>query len=178
MNGNVMPGHGLLIGIGGVSRSGKTTLATMISGLLTGHEAEIICQDDYIQPLKEIPEINGHIDWEDPASIDFSKIRQAVAMAFTLNRLVILEGLFAFHDPDLNRQMRLGFFIHLPRRVFMNRKRMDLRWGAEPEWYIRHIWRSYQQYGRNSQEIKHLIRLDGRRPFDLEGIAHHIREIL
>ncbi len=178
MTGEIIPLQGMLIGIGGVSRSGKSTLASGIAGMFPFADPVIICQDDYIHSPAKLPEINRHIDWEDPASLDFPKIREVVSAVIASNKLVVMEGLFAFQDEALNRMMHIGFYIHLPRRAFFSRKRADLRWGPEPEWYIRHIWRSHCRFGRSIQGVETLIRLDGRQPFDMEEIAGHIRGIL
>ena len=84
----------MTIGIGGISRSGKSTLAALIFQLFTvdegnpdffgkgGQTANILAQDDYVFPNEQIPIIrNGNeieIDWEIPESIDFQRYKKAV----------------------------------------------------------------------------------------------------
>jgi len=56
----------MVIGIGGVSNAGKTTLATRLAKQLEPHRVKVLCQDDFAKTLAEIPLIRGHMDWETP----------------------------------------------------------------------------------------------------------------
>ncbi len=104
----------MLIGIGGVSRSGKSTLASGIAGMFPFADPVIICQDDYIHSPAKLPEIKRHIDWKDPASLDFTKIHEAVWAAIASKKLVLMEGLFAFQDEALIRMMHIGVLYPPP----------------------------------------------------------------
>lgn len=137
----------MIIGIGGCSRSGKTTLAEIIKNHFPENEAIILNQDDYVFPENEIPKINGHTDWECPQSMDFERLKAEIAKAETMFKNVIVEGILVFHDPELNEQFDKKIFIDIDKESFIHFKNMDLRWGKEPEWYVEHIWESFQKYG-------------------------------
>ncbi|MEL6252490.1 MAG: hypothetical protein AAFR87_10815, partial [Bacteroidota bacterium] len=60
----------MLIGIGGLSRSGKTKLAKRVKGLYKEQKVILLHQDDFVKAEEDIPLIQNHIDWEVPESID------------------------------------------------------------------------------------------------------------
>ncbi|MEJ2004222.1 MAG: hypothetical protein P8X57_04495, partial [Cyclobacteriaceae bacterium] len=64
----------MIIGIGGVSRSGKTTLAKQLASVL--NNAFVLHQDHYnAEPL---PVIRDHIDWEIPGAVNYDALIEAV----------------------------------------------------------------------------------------------------
>ncbi len=169
--------HAAIIGIGGVSRSGKSFLAHSLAGELRGKKTIVLSQDDFVFPETDIPLIRDHIDWESPASIDFDKFRNHIAQSGDAYDIIIAEGLFAFADPQTNQWYDRRIHITLDYEEFIKRKREDLRWGKEPEWYIRHIWDSYLKYGIPDFEETPYIRLDGNQEFDIPGIVKKLRLI-
>lgn len=138
----------IVVGIGGVSRAGKTFLAELIAQKSLLSPVVILPQDDFVKPKPEIPLIQGHIDWESPESIDFPKYKNAITQAAAYPGIVIAEGLLAFHDPGIVQLFDKIIFISLTYKEFKLRKQADLRWGKEPKWYIRHIWNSYLRFGQ------------------------------
>ena len=64
----------MIIGIGGVSRSGKTWLAYKISELFQHKSILVINQDEYVFDVEDIPKVRGETEWECPESIDFNKL--------------------------------------------------------------------------------------------------------
>lgn len=165
----------LCIGIGGVSRSGKTFLAAMISEILP--ESELLCQDDYVHASDLLPLINDHIDWETPDSIDWDRLFSDVSKALESGKHVIVEGLLAFADERLNRLFNRHIFLTLGKEEFEKRKKNDLRWGEEPDWYINHIWDSYRQYGELPAYITDALILDAEQDFDLNKVVKYLRKL-
>ena len=55
---------GLSIGIGGVSRAGKTTLSNYVQNLYPNKKSLIIPMDEYVHDKEKIPRIKDRIDWE------------------------------------------------------------------------------------------------------------------
>lgn len=165
-----------IIGIGGISRSGKSFLARELSVCFarSGLRAETFDQDDYVFHGSRIPLINDHLDWERPESVDFLKFSQAVAGAAASNDFIIAEGLMVFWDPSILSLLDYTIFINLPRDEFIERKKIDLRWGEEPLWYIEHIWDSHLVYGQFPAGGRPDLILDGSGDFDIDDIFSKI----
>lgn len=160
----------MIIGIGGISRAGKSSLATNISNRQSEiwKSVQILEQDDYVLPEPEIPRIRDHINWEIPESIDWNRLIQHADQERRSTDLLIVEGLLVFSHPDLCRFFDLTIYVQLNQQTFFERKRKDLRWGSEPDWYIDYIWEAHQQYGlpRTPPDL----RVDGSREIDVAEV--------
>lgn len=158
----------MIIGIGGVSRSGKTMLAKRLARHFRqrGLPVVILHQDDFVFPEEQIPKIREKVDWEHPGSIDFERFRQAILSNAQTHDVVIAEGLMAFYDEGVNALYDKCFFVEISRKTFLERKSQDLRWGREPDWYIEHIWNSFQQYGRPGPFLPEILVVDGEQAVD------------
>ncbi len=167
----------MLIGIGGVSRAGKSTLARLLLEALVERSktVELIHQDDYVIQESLLPRIQNRTDWEVPQSIDWIQWRDQINEALNRSEIVIIEGIFCFYDERIVQQMKLKILIVITYRVLRHRKDEDLRWGSKPEpkWYIDHIWKSYRRYGTPLRADNYLI-LNGEKRFDIEGILRLI----
>ena len=148
------------IGIGGVSRAGKTTLAKKIINRFPDKKRVILHQDDYINAGYDIPQIKERINWEVPESIDFLRLKYDFKWLSEHVEIVILEGIFAFFDDELNRLYDVKLFVDIGYKDFINRKLLDKRWGYEPLWYIHHIWDSYQEHRKEILKMNDIIVLD------------------
>ncbi len=157
----------MVIGIGGISNAGKSTLASKLKNLYDTKKVAILCQDDYVFPKDKIPLINDHIDWERPESIDFKRYYEVVQNSILNNDIVIIEGIFAFHDQKVVDMMDKKIFLTLDQKFFFMRKSNDLRWGKEPDWYMEHIWDSHIKY-RNGGIPKDAMVLRGGREINIE----------
>lgn len=164
----------IVISIGGVSNAGKTTLAARLREILTGLDVEIIHQDDYIVPTEMIPKVKDRIDWEDPASIDINRFRNAITEAAYRNDVVIAEGFLVYYYPELLDLYDRMIFIEIPKEVFIERKILDRRWGWEPAWYLDHIWKSYLKYGTLNTDNPELLHLRGDMEFPLKRILESL----
>lgn len=164
----------MIIGIGGVSRAGKTTLSEKLKKRLKGKSIKLFNQDDFVKKTG-LPVIHNHVDWEHPDSIDWRRLKKEVKAAREKTDIIIVEGLFAFYDRAMAGQYDHSVFVQIDKDVFFSRKRQDLRWGKEPEWFIRHIWNSYQKYGKLPDEIKRVIWVSGTATADLEPLVQLLR---
>jgi len=151
----------MLVGIGGVSRSGKSLVAQKIKELFPNKTVQIVCQDDYIPQEDAIPRIHGEIDWECPESLDFKKFSKALLSACENNDWVIGEGLMVFYDKNIEGLFDKKIFVEISEDVFRSRKKPDLRWGPFPDWYIGHIWNSFLKFGKIEMGRKDVLYLDG-----------------
>jgi len=159
----------MVIGIGGVSNSGKSELAAIIKKSYPDKKTKILCQDQFVYPSDKIPKIKGHINWELPASINFRQFRDEILHASKSHDLVIAEGLMVLHRPEINKYFDKLIFINLTKESFLKRKLNDLRWGHEPLWYIHHIWYSYLQFGQ-APPNKNLLFVNGEISFPVDYI--------
>jgi nicotinamide/nicotinate riboside kinase len=164
----------MIIGIGGVSRSGKSLLSRQISQWFSGVSFRIFDQDDYVFPVDRIPRISGETDWECPESIDFDRYYRAVIGTSEEGVHVIAEGLMVFHDLRLVRMMDKKIFVRIPYDLFVERKRPDRRWGPFPEWYIDHIWKSFLRYGQPPENDSGVLTVEGDRPFSEKQIRAYL----
>ena len=159
-----------IIGIGGVSNSGKSRIARKIRGFFKDESVRILHQDNYVREEAEIPKIDGKTDWECPESMDFNGFIKAIEEAAREHDVVIAEGLMVFYDDMINRLFNRRIFAEIPRIVFFKRKEKDLRWGKEPAWYMEHIWESYLKYGLQNLDRYPLLRVRGDRPLDEQAL--------
>jgi uridine kinase len=163
----------MIIGIGGISRAGKSTLAKKLLDFYGSHHSIILHMDDYINAGYHIPSIEDQIDWEDPLSIDFQQLSYDFHWFRYHVKHVILEGLFAFYHEEINTYFDKKILMELDYATFYERKKRDLRWGQVPDWYIRHIWDSYLKYGK-PQKMEDCLYLDGNEDKELDIVFEYL----
>jgi len=161
---------GKIIGIGGVSRAGKTSLAQRIREWFNDDKVKILHQDDFIVPKSEMPMVKGQIDWERPESIDFNSFREEILKEQENYDYIIAEGLMVYGNPDVYQLFDKKIFIEISKETFLNRKTLDNRWANEPEWYIEHIWESHFIHGRAPKELRDVLCMSGENQF-IAGIV-------
>lgn len=168
----------MFIGIGGVSRAGKSTLSKLLNTALTGlqYKVQVIHQDDWVIAEEDLPRIGDKADWETPNSIHWPNLINEVYQAIDSFDVVILEGLFAFNNLELENAMDKKFFLKISKELFEQRKITDLRWGSEPEpqWYIQHIWDAHCSLGIPDLDKNYTI-LDGSNYFPIDEIIKNLR---
>lgn len=165
----------MIIGIGGVSRAGKSSLAKELVKCFPGQKIAVLHQDEYIKAGYNIPLIKEQIDWEDPESIDFHRLMYDFHWLAKHVDILIHEGLFAYFNEDLNKLYDKKFLIEIDFKNFYTRKKEDLRWGLVPEWYIDHIWESYVRFGK-PDDLEDVMILPGDKAFEMDKILDFIGE--
>jgi len=107
-----------VIGIGGGSASGKSTIAEELRARLAPRPVVVINQDKYFLPTEQLPRHtspDGGRDWPDhnqPGSFDFPRLREDLRAARGgEGEVVILEGILVLHDPELRALMDLKLFV-------------------------------------------------------------------
>lgn len=168
----IRTGMGLVVGIGGVSRAGKSTLSNSIKSWLEDRTTIILDMDDFVFAEETIPVINDGINWEIPESVDFERIRKKIEEVREQYDYVIVEGILIFYDLELNGLYNNKIFVDISHGTFLQRKSRDSRWD-EPEWYIKHIWDCYLTYGRNNSNDA--LVLDGTKEFDESKIIEFLK---
>ncbi len=167
----------MIIGIGGRSRSGKTTFAENLVWHYRSNNKRAIAlhQDDFVKKLQDIALIEDHTDWETPQSIDFNLLIKAVQFLNNDFDLIVVEGILAFASNELNDLYNCCFFTQISEETFRIRKAADTRWGEEPTWYINHIWESFLKYGQPPQNLQSLMIINGEKPYQMGEIEEFLR---
>lgn len=161
----------MIIGIGGVSRAGKSTLANRLKAHFEeqGKSATVFCQDEYVKPIISLPKVQGIPDWERPNTIKWDKLLRDVQKSES--DIKIVEGLFSFYPASLRSEYDLKIFLEIEKSTFSQRKSKDNRWEKEPEWYAEHVWRSYLKYGQMKGDKQEYIAVSGESAIELQDIV-------
>lgn len=134
-----------VIAIGGVSRSGKSSLALWLHQQLP--KSMMLSQDDFPSLEDQIPKVKGRVDWEHPASINWLLWQRAVSSNMEDCDYLILEGLFMFRPEAEVVAADFSYYLSMEKTDFLIARRKEQRWGKEPEWFIEHVWDSHFEYG-------------------------------
>ena len=140
----------MLILIGGCSRSGKSSWAQKLvwQHRIENKTAVVLCQDDFVKHIDEIPKIRDRTDWETPYSIDYERFITIINVYQTCFDVVIVEGHLVFANEQLTHIADERFFIDISEATFRQRRAAETRWGAEPAWFIDHVWESFLAFGQ------------------------------
>lgn len=136
-----------IIGIGGCSRSGKSSLARQINDALDNNRVLLLDMDDFVLPASEIPKINDRTDWERPESVDFRQLVQTIKDNEDYD-VIVVEGILIFANQELVELMDTKIWMQISRKAFLERRKKETRWGEEPDWFLDHVWDSYIKYGQ------------------------------
>ena len=136
-----------IVGITGGSASGKTSFLNGVLSAFTDEEICLISQDNYYRELARIPrDANGVHNFDLPETIDHGRFAEHLRLLhagqtvetpeYTFNNpsavartlryrptpVIIVEGLFVFHFPDVAAQLDLKVFIAAKNRVKLDRR--------------------------------------------------------
>jgi len=164
----------MIIAIGGISNAGKSTLARRIADYYAKKTTIVLCQDNFANPTPAIPKINGHTNWEIPGSINFDRFYDKIAESAEIFDIVIAEGLFVFYEPRLIKLYDKSIYLVIDKDTFLERKKNDLRWGKEPEWYMQHIWDSHFNYCSEILSRRDAFQISGEEPVDFDSVIRII----
>ncbi len=164
-----------LIAIGGVSRSGKSSLCQQLADrfLAQGKSVTTFDMDDFVKDVKDVPMIRDRRDWEHPGSINEQRLKKAIDRVDVDIRIV--EGIFTFVFPWLLHISDLRLLVEIDEMTFYSRRAKDHRWGPQPPWYVDHVWEanSLLMTGHNAH-----LTLDGSSPLDYDRIFDSVLKIL
>jgi nicotinamide/nicotinate riboside kinase len=159
----------MIIGIGGLSRSGKTKLAERLCYVLRDLDFHVtlISQDHFTKKLSSLPKFNHYVDWEQPAGIDFKLLYNSLLWHKKRYDIVIVEGFLMFHDSSINQILDKKIKVEISQDCFKKRKAEDKRWSQIPEDYIEHIYQSFLKYGNYPCILKDEFMVSGEKEVDL-----------
>lgn len=161
-----------LVLIAGVSRSGKSSLAKELCSRL--NNAVHLDQDNFVKEEDEIPLVNDRIDWETPESISWTRWNQAIAKATSEHDYVIAEGIFTLTDLELVKRADISILLSIYELEFKKRRQQERRWGAEPDWFIQHVWDSHVK-NHNPHQVIPDFELQGFNDIDIQKITERLR---
>jgi nicotinamide/nicotinate riboside kinase len=168
---------GLSIGVGGVSRAGKTTFSNYMTSLYKGKKSLVISMDDYVHEKEKIPMIKDRIDWETPASVDYDRLKTKIEDSVKEYDLVITEGILIFYSEEVNKLFDKRVFLDIPKSLFYQRRHSDKRWGEEPKWYLDYVWESYLKYGKLNETFSDTLYISGNDEFSALTIDEYLFKV-
>lgn len=136
-----------IIGIGGCSRSGKSSLAKNIKKHLANKRVLLLDTDDFVFSATQIPKIKDRTDWERPESVDFERLCQTINDKKDQYDVLVIEGILVFANEHLLNLFDTTVQIEISQKTFLARRKHESRWGEEPNWFIDYVWESYLRYG-------------------------------
>ena len=166
-----------LIGITGGSGSGKTTFIKELRANCSEEELCIISQDEYYKDRDDQAiDINGVKNFDLPTSIDnnafildIKKLRRGESVSrkeYTFNnekkeasiieykpaKVIVVEGLFVFHSPQIRRMLDLKIFIQAEENLKVIRRikrdRIERNYPLDDVLYRyeHHVMPTYQKF--------------------------------
>ncbi|XP_046830264.1 nicotinamide riboside kinase 1 [Vespa crabro] len=170
----------LIVGISGVTCSGKSTLAKELHKKLD--DSIVIHQDSYFLSPDDprhvkIPALN-HINWEILSSLDMNKMYSDILKLIEskpkrsdksnkeLRRVLILEGFLLFGFKPISNLCELKYFLTLTKEECWKRRSIRTYSPADvPGYFDAFVWPEYLKYlsviKQNDQASTELIFLDG-----------------
>ncbi len=166
----------MIIGIGGISRSGKTKLAKRLKTYFKKQYklVSLFSMDNFMYSHDKLPLTKNYVNREVPEAINFEKLIEQLKVAKPIpNSIVIVEGHLVFAKPNLDELLDCRIFFNIDKATFIERKVKDGRWGKLPDWYIDYCWQAWLQYGQICEKRVHLS-LDGNRKLPFECVLDYI----
>jgi uridine kinase len=136
-----------IVGITGGSASGKTFFLHQLLGAFSEEEICLISQDNYYRTQEFVPKDKNNIENYDlPAAIDFELYAQHIedlkngkvvrhkeyvfnnpdvvpkVLTFKPAPIIVVEGIFVFHSPEVARLLDLRVFIDAREHVKIKRR--------------------------------------------------------
>ncbi|NLR93177.1 MULTISPECIES: uridine kinase [Flammeovirga] len=177
-----------IIGITGGSGSGKTTFINNLVDMIGEENICTVSQDNYyIEKEKQPEDAKGIKNFDTPYSIDLEKFYQDLQrlkkgeevhikeytfnnaeaepkmLTFIPKRVIILEGIFVFHDPRVLEMIDLKLFIEAKAHLKLSRriKRDNVERGYDINdvlyRYENHVMPAYENYIKPHKENVDLI---------------------
>lgn len=163
-----MAARAFVIGIGGGSASGKSTIAARLRERLAPRRVEVINQDRYFLPSGRLPRHTGPSGraWPDhnhPDSSDKERLRADLTAARESGAdVVIAEGILVLADAEARALMDLKLFVEADAdERIVRRIRRNLAWGADLDgicdFYLESVRYRHQEFCQPTREHADLI---------------------
>ncbi len=176
-----------IIGIGGGSASGKTTLAEGLAKELAEYAVKVFHMDSCYKPEEELPLVTTaagktYRDYNCPEAFALEELKKDIAESVELYDLIIVEGLLTLWDEDICGRCDLRIFVDCPADIrIIRRIRRNLTWGLTleeiTEVYLDLVRARHEEYVAPSQ-IKADLTADSSHGIDTVELGMKIRERL
>lgn len=127
-----------VVGIGGCSASGKSTLADRLAERLAGYRTEVFHMDRYFREPAERPAVtgilNGRVYRDDnhPETLDLERLRADVLALREERDVLLIEGMFILWDEAMSPVLDLKVFVDCdPDERLTRRVNRNLSFGQE-----------------------------------------------
>lgn len=140
----------ILIGVGGASRAGKTTISKTLQRTLG---AELI-HGDYFKRREGRPRMRlGKKEFQNcevPEAWDWNAVYKKLTQLATGERkVVIFESFLAFSQPWLRELFEVSIFVSVPKPILKERRcRTAEKFLYSPVYFEQCIWPAYEKYGQ------------------------------
>ncbi len=159
-------GRPILIGIGGGSAAGKSTIAREMAHRLEPFRVEVMCQDRFFHPRDELPRYPSELrsepwpDYNRPETVDVDRM---VAWCRDLDGadVAILEGILALHFPEARELMDLKLYVtadadeRIVRRIRRNLPRSSIDDIAD--YYLESVRYQHERYNAPTERHADLV---------------------
>ncbi|XP_012934264.1 nicotinamide riboside kinase 1 isoform X2 [Heterocephalus glaber] len=156
-----------VIGIGGVTNGGKTTLAKNLQKHLTN--CSVISQDDFFKPESEIEkDKNGFLQYDVLEALNMEKMMAAIScwmenpghcLGSTGSRteeipILIIEGFLLFNYKPLDTIWNRSYFLTIPYEECKRRRSTRVYEPPDPPGYFDgHVWPMYLKHRREMDSV-------------------------
>ena len=145
---NNISNNSVIIGIGGISRAGKSTL---ISKLAHYYKIEKMVRFDefLIAPLLKNDYNAQSIieDWEDPKCYDFDKFKDNLLSIkneeLGVKRIVLVEGFLIYYRKDISNIFDYKILLDVDKELARERRKRTKHYGSD-YYYDEYIWKGFQ----------------------------------
>ncbi|XP_059512911.1 nicotinamide riboside kinase 1 isoform X4 [Myotis daubentonii] len=165
-----------VIGIGGVTNGGKTTLAKNLQKHLPN--CSVISQDDFFKPPSEIEtDKNGFLQYDVLEALNMEKMMSTISCWMQSPRhspvsterntedvpILIIEGFLLFNYKPLETIWNRRYFVTIPYEECKRRRSMRVYEPPDsPGYFDGHVWPMYLKHRREIEDIEwEIVYLDG-----------------
>lgn len=150
-----------VVGLSGITCSGKTTLAKKIQEVMP--DTVVISQDEYFLPPDSekhtfIDELN-HANWELVTSLDMARLLNDVEeyrseKPESQQRLLVIEGIVILNYRPIAELCRQKFFITLNKEACWERRQLRSYDPPDPPGYFEKcVWPMYEKHFKEIKDL-------------------------